>query len=445
MLLVISGAGAYDATRCDEFVAGGHCSLESSAAYMERHCSGWCTPEATEKAAAALASQSTLPEASSPTTASGSATSTPGATTQTIPGSTCEPWCEATCAELNGDVVYECGGCTGLEHTCRPGAPGFPGADASPSSSDVAAPRQSATVSASGDVSGGAGAFDAPAVARPASARSLAAMQAWADEQAATRAARRNVPDVVDAAATCTPFLRTLGSGKGALRVRACAWCLRSLLPPSSVPCLLGFALPLTGVPRCLQVCPVLNGLWTSFHDRAKWPEYSEPLPKLVAEEIVTDMQLYDAVGLSTWIGEDFDERVLSTLEAHRARRAQSVADPPAALSYSIIVERGRTVIDGLNLLKSRLGVDALKWVQLGPPALDNLPEVRAPTCAYSSLTCPLPATRPPPHASRLSAPALRARSHSRTSTRRHSSWGWSTTMAWRTTHSRCSSALQRS
>jgi hypothetical protein len=37
----------------------------------------------------------------------------------------CEPWCESPCTELNGDVKFECGGCSS-SHTCTPGAPGFP-------------------------------------------------------------------------------------------------------------------------------------------------------------------------------------------------------------------------------------------------------------------------------------------------------------------------------
>ncbi|KAL1527987.1 hypothetical protein AB1Y20_009358 [Prymnesium parvum] len=36
----------------------------------------------------------------------------------------CEPWCRSPCRELNGNVVYECGGC--ISEACRPGAPGYP-------------------------------------------------------------------------------------------------------------------------------------------------------------------------------------------------------------------------------------------------------------------------------------------------------------------------------
>ena len=40
-------------------------------------------------------------------------------------GSTCEQWCEEACAELNGDLDFECGSCPSTMG-CHPGAPGFP-------------------------------------------------------------------------------------------------------------------------------------------------------------------------------------------------------------------------------------------------------------------------------------------------------------------------------
>lgn len=37
----------------------------------------------------------------------------------------CEPFCVEACARLDGNVGYECGGCTSDAFACRPGAPGF--------------------------------------------------------------------------------------------------------------------------------------------------------------------------------------------------------------------------------------------------------------------------------------------------------------------------------
>ena len=37
----------------------------------------------------------------------------------------CEPWCDDACAQLNGDVMQECGDCKG-EQRCQPGAADFP-------------------------------------------------------------------------------------------------------------------------------------------------------------------------------------------------------------------------------------------------------------------------------------------------------------------------------
>ena len=103
-------------------------------------------------------------------------------------------------------------------------------------------------------------------------------------------------------------------------------------------------------------------------------------------------MALYDEIGMSTWIGEDFDERVLSSLEAHRAalqdqqqehqqqqqheQTARGQASV-ATLRYSIIVEHGYDVALNLRQLSERLGDEATHWVQLGPPALDHLPAYR--------------------------------------------------------------------
>ena len=38
----------------------------------------------------------------------------------------CEPWCSNSCADLTGNVEYECGGCAVTEPGCRPGAAGWP-------------------------------------------------------------------------------------------------------------------------------------------------------------------------------------------------------------------------------------------------------------------------------------------------------------------------------
>eukprot|EP00900_Chrysochromulina_parva_P008620 jgi/Chrpa1/1775/Chrysochromulina_OHIO_Genome00011379-RA len=38
----------------------------------------------------------------------------------------CEPWCSNSCADLTGNVAYECGGCAVTEPGCRPGAAGWP-------------------------------------------------------------------------------------------------------------------------------------------------------------------------------------------------------------------------------------------------------------------------------------------------------------------------------
>ena len=93
-------------------------------------------------------------------------------------------------------------------------------------------------------------------------------------------------------------------------------------------------------------------------------------------------MQAYDSVGLSTWIGEDFDERVLAALEAHHRHVAEGGegggvkggeggegAEPPPLLAYSIIVEKGLAVGANLAALAARLGPSSIHWVQLGPPA----------------------------------------------------------------------------
>ena len=67
-----------------------------------------------------------------------------------------------------------------------------------------------------------------------------------------------------------------------------------------------------------VSLCPILNGLWTSFLDPAKWGEETEVLPSRVRTKIAEEMRRYDRVGLDVWVGEDFDWRVLSALAEHR-------------------------------------------------------------------------------------------------------------------------------
>ena len=153
----------------------------------------------------------------------------------------------------------------------------------------------------------------------------------------------------------CTPFHRTLGEGA-----------------------------------RAVRICPILNGIWTSFLDFRRWGPYDKPLaPELSRELAHTMASLYDDAGMSTWIGEDFDERVLSSLEAHHLHRQKELGQQEEAadtrdglaplLRYSIIVEQGRDVVANLDRLAARLGSASIHWVQLGPPALDHLLAYRVP------------------------------------------------------------------
>ena len=151
---------------------------------------------------------------------------------------------------------------------------------------------------------------------------------------------------------------------------------------------------------RAVSICPILNGIWTSFLDHSTWGRYTQPLPRPQALAVAEEMRLYDAVGLATWIGEDFDARVLSALEAHREaqHREQGGGDGgggeggggdggggdgdggtrgASLLPYSIIVESGHNVGANLDALATRLGPQAIRWVQLGPPALEHLPAYR--------------------------------------------------------------------
>ena len=63
----------------------------------------------------------------------------------------CEPWCSSKCAELNGNVAQECGGCTSASR-CAPGAADWP----SSSSVGPDRPRLSELVAAEVAPRGGA-------------------------------------------------------------------------------------------------------------------------------------------------------------------------------------------------------------------------------------------------------------------------------------------------
>lgn len=203
----------------------------------------------------------------------------------------------------------ECSGCSGAQFLCRPGEAGYPGAtDDSPAAD---APTRAYSISASGGTS-----------------RAAPAGVAMSD--GGTAAAVHGIEFEDDVNSSCLPYLRTIGDGD-----------------------------------RTVHICPVLNGIWTSFLDPQRWRAYSSPLDEADATRVVEGMRRYDAVGLGSWIGEDFDERVLSALEAHR--RATNANETAAAvpLAHSIIVERGHEVEQGLELLEARLGMAALRWVQV--------------------------------------------------------------------------------
>jgi diketogulonate reductase-like aldo/keto reductase len=258
----------------------------------------------------------------------------------------CEDWCVEPCSVLNGDVERECGGCSAPEYRCREGAPGFPGTAAAAAAATGYSPQvEEYEVYATG----GAG--------RAAPGGGDGSVEF--DES------------VVDG--SCAPFMRTLGgatAGRGGgdddgESEKAAA-----------------------GTP--LKICPVLNGIWTSFLDPAKWRSHTAPLSPAAAARIVAGMRWYDAAGLATWIGEDFDERVLTALAAHfHSHRTNATHTRPTTassgsaaaakpLAYSIIIEREHDIARGLGELEARLGKDALRWVQLGPPALRHLPTYAA-------------------------------------------------------------------
>ena len=228
----------------------------------------------------------------------------------------CEPWCTAPCSELNGDVQYECGDCLGAQHTCQPGAPDYPGAKRE----TAAEPVQRVTVDAMGK---GAQVGVAPI---------------------ALATSNDDIAPGGEEELNCFPYMRTIGMGDQRVRI-----------------------------------CPVLNGIWTSFLDHTVWGSYEQALPAAAARAVAAEMRLYDAVGLGTWVGEDFDARVLAALRTHHVATQNSTRtrdeddDDSVPLRYSIIVEAGREVSANLASLSAALGAAAVQWVQLGPPALDHV------------------------------------------------------------------------
>ena len=137
-----------------------------------------------------------------------------------------------------------------------------------------------------------------------------------------------------------------------------------------------------------LSVCPIMNGVWTSFVNHKRWGKYSVPLSASRAAEMAAHMIEYDRVGLNVWIGEDFDARVLSALFAHYQRvdeeneLAQVEADEDDASGalgplptpiYSIIVEMPLRLRQGAQWMRENMAVDVQEWVQVGPPALEHM------------------------------------------------------------------------
>ena len=123
-----------------------------------------------------------------------------------------------------------------------------------------------------------------------------------------------------------------------------------------------------------IEVCPIFNGVWTSFLDGNKWPQ--GPLDEQTAARIAREMRQYDEAGLNVWVGEDFDPRVRSALRAHRAlvadeARGDVAARPPPL--YSIIIEEEDDIhanLDALNRAPSgELDSHVLAGIQRGRTA----------------------------------------------------------------------------
>ena len=58
------------------------------------------------------------------------------------------------------------------------------------------------------------------------------------------------------------------------------------------------------------KVCPIFNGVWSSFLDDRTWPFKSLARDKRMVGLVREMREEYDARGLNVWIGEDFDPRV---------------------------------------------------------------------------------------------------------------------------------------
>jgi len=126
-----------------------------------------------------------------------------------------------------------------------------------------------------------------------------------------------------------------------------------------------------------------MNGIWTSFLDHEKWGDYARPLNRSAAARLAGHMRAYDRKGLDTWIGEDFDARVLSLILTHhqQRRRSKGEGEPGSESSrspmYSIIVEMPERLESDLISASKKMGLNALDWIQLGPPALSHLDELK--------------------------------------------------------------------
>eukprot|EP00466_Bigelowiella_natans_P007217 jgi/Bigna1/137986/aug1.42_g12694 len=82
-----------------------------------------------------------------------------------------------------------------------------------------------------------------------------------------------------------------------------------------------------------LTVCPVMNGVWTSFQDHSRWGGYDQKLTGAVARQLAMRMEdPYEEMGMNVWIGEDFDARVMSLLRAHRRRQRHKKQQQRTAL-----------------------------------------------------------------------------------------------------------------
>ena len=121
-------------------------------------------------------------------------------------------------------------------------------------------------------------------------------------------------------------------------------------------------------------ICPVFNGVWTSFLDHREWGGYHDRSRlSLRLPALLDEMDAYEADGFNVWVGEDFDLRVMALLGAHRERRS-------AAAVISVIIEAQTSVERGLRGFLAELGLARLAWAQLARLAI----HCRAPGCKCS-------------------------------------------------------------